>query len=154
MRRVEISGENDDPEGLLPSAFEDERTGRVVIVYVNRTSSPINVKLSFKGADKFFTFTPYVTSDLEGEDLRRHASFWPGRVYTVPERSVVTLVSGVGLFHLLYSIGQFLLLAMIILAGIRFGPHLYGKLMKWKRERDFKNLGEFVPVEEKEETDT
>jgi O-glycosyl hydrolase len=102
MRRVELAGESHDKNGLLGSAWVDERDGGLVLVYINEGSLAEDVEVTFTGsakeqASKMTGMVPYVTSDRPGDDLKEYA-FAPldasGKlVYSIPARSAVTLVA-------------------------------------------------------------
>jgi O-glycosyl hydrolase len=92
-KRVEIAGVEGDPESLLGSAYADLNTGKVAIVYVNRGYGPVNVNIDFTGTiSSFYALTPFVTSDTEGDNLKPYPTVAAGGTYTIPPRSVVTLV--------------------------------------------------------------
>jgi len=96
--RVSLGGENDELDGLLASAYKNESSEDVIVVYVNMGFSPIEVDLTVDGleeTDRIASFTPYVTSDEWEHDLLEYPAISPEEHYTVPARSVVTLVGRV-----------------------------------------------------------
>jgi O-glycosyl hydrolase len=87
--RVELSGPQ-DISGLMGSAYINPDTGRVVLVFVNIGQAAR--RISFGDAfTRQKAFTSYTTSATE--DLARGRSSLSTDGYTVPARSVVTLVS-------------------------------------------------------------
>ncbi|MBX7258577.1 MAG: hypothetical protein K1Y02_19610 [Candidatus Hydrogenedentes bacterium] len=91
--RVSLTGA-DDEFGLLGSAYVSPAKDKVVLVFVNMSASNKPVSLRFKGCQRgraIESFTPWITSD--SDDLKEYAPVRADDVYTVPARSVVTLVS-------------------------------------------------------------
>jgi len=95
MVRVGLTPDSDDPGGLLGSAYADLRHGTVAVVYVNMSHDEKTVSLNVADdADMLVdAFVPYITSDRPGDDLRQTAFIRPGSPFTIPPRSVITLVS-------------------------------------------------------------
>jgi O-glycosyl hydrolase len=96
MQRVEVQGANHDVLGLMASAFKDERSSRVVAVYINIGDAERKVQLSFitsAGERKPRAITPHVTSDKGGDELKEYPRLGPDATYRIPARSVVTLVA-------------------------------------------------------------
>jgi len=96
--RVSLGGENDELDGLLASTYKNEIGEDVIVVYVNMSDLPIEVALTIDGleeTDRIASFTPYVTSDEWEHDLLEYPAISPDERYTVPARSVVTLVGRV-----------------------------------------------------------
>ncbi len=93
-RRVSLAGAQ-DLNGLLGSAWDDREAGRLVVVLINMGTAPEAIRLRERhlpdGA-AVRSWTPWITSDQPGDDLRRNSSFPGGTDYAVPARSVVTLV--------------------------------------------------------------
>jgi hypothetical protein len=93
MVRVDLSGEKHDVLGLEGSAWLDTASNRIVVVYVNAAKVPQQVILTLTNGNALPThWTPYVTSDAEGDDLRKMDSVDAGQRVELPARSVVTLV--------------------------------------------------------------
>lgn len=102
MRRLELIGEGHDKSGLLGSAWIDERSAGVVLVYINEGTLAEDIEVAFTGsanpkAPRMTGMVPFVTSDKPGDDLKQYA-FTPvdasGKLaYSIPARSVVTLVA-------------------------------------------------------------
>jgi autotransporter-associated beta strand protein len=94
--RIDFTGDNSNVNGLLASAYRDNTTQKITVVYVNMSAENVDVQPNFLNAAGYQTdyLTPYVTSDTPGDDLKQYASFLVGSVYTVPAKAVVTLVSG------------------------------------------------------------
>ncbi len=95
-KRVAFAGDNTNVNGLLASAYRNDATGDFDIVYVNEQTTPQAVNVSVANATGFKSdyFTPYVTSDTPGDDLKAYASVLADDTYTVPAKSVVTLAAG------------------------------------------------------------
>jgi autotransporter-associated beta strand protein len=95
-QRIDFTGDNSTPLGLLASAYRDNTTRKITVVYVNQNTGGVEVQPNFNGAAGYQTdyMTPYVTSDTPGDDLKQYDPFLIGSSYTVPARAVVTLVSG------------------------------------------------------------
>ncbi len=93
MVRVEISGDGlQDYANLVATAYHDEKSGRVVVVYVNSGKKPLNVRPMIKGAKVGSkTLQTYVTSALAGESLKPMQRGKLGATIGVPARSVVTV---------------------------------------------------------------
>ncbi len=99
MQRVEVEGANHDVRGLMASAFKDDRSRRVVTVYINMEDMARQVTLSFTSAmaeRKPRWMTPYITSDRAGDELKEHARLGPDATLRIPPKSVVTLVAEFG----------------------------------------------------------
>ena len=95
MRRVELSGEELDPRGLLGSAYKDDKARRLVLVYVNMGFEARRVEPRLAGgaqAPRLKSITPFVTTDRAGDDLRPLPAQGPGPV-EIPARSIVTLMA-------------------------------------------------------------
>jgi len=90
--RVNLSGAN-DKYGLLGSAYLNENRDKLIVVLINMASSEIPVKLDVNGinTEDNLLFTPYVTTDFEGDDLKEYPHFSSEATYNVPARSIVTL---------------------------------------------------------------
>lgn len=106
-KRVRCSGAN-DRYGLMGSAYISPDQENIIVVFVNMSESEEPVSFQISGLDsnkKVQSFTPYVTSDKLGDDLRKYADFSADNVYMVPARSIVTLVgkiidtTGLDFFH-------------------------------------------------------
>jgi O-glycosyl hydrolase len=88
MRRVELTGGGHGFEGLLGSAYLDEKSAKVVMVYINLGKEAEKVSWTFKGAGPK-GFTPYVTS--EDSDLKKEDEVSSDGA-EIPGRSIVTFV--------------------------------------------------------------
>jgi autotransporter-associated beta strand protein len=95
-KRVAFAGDNTNVNGLIASAYRNDTTGDFDIVYVNEQTTAQAVSLNLTNATGFKSdyFTPYVTSDTPGDDLKAYPSVLLGDTYSVPAKSVVTLVGG------------------------------------------------------------
>jgi len=92
--RVKLSGANDE-HGLLGSAYLNENRSQLIVVLINMSTAEIPITMTINGANSetSFVFTPYITSDSPGDDLKEYAQFSSDITYNVPARSIVTLVS-------------------------------------------------------------
>ncbi len=93
-RRIGMTGA-DDLYGLMGSAYTDAAREKLILVFVNVAETKKVVSLEVKGLsgrEEVEEFTPFVTS--EANNLTEHAPIDMGKPYTVPARSVVTLVGG------------------------------------------------------------
>ena len=96
MRRIELSGVENDIQGLMRSAYKDESGRKIVAVYVNMASEPQRVRLHFvlgKRSWKLQSLTPYITSDREGDELKAYPPLPAAQAFEIPARSVMTLVA-------------------------------------------------------------
>jgi hypothetical protein len=96
LRRIGLSGAEDDINGLMRSAYKDEAGRRIVAVYTNFGKEPRQVLLNFalgKRNWRLESVAPYVTSDREGDELKAYPSPPAGEPFEIPARSVVTLVA-------------------------------------------------------------
>jgi hypothetical protein len=94
MKRCGFTGEGADPNGLLGSAWREETTGEIVVVYVNMAMNYAPVKLSFKGLSSPFAPTivrSYVTSGTAGDDIRPAGTRLVTDTLQILPRSVTTL---------------------------------------------------------------
>jgi hypothetical protein len=91
MVRVELSGPQ-NVDGLMASAYLDEKNGRKVVVFVNFASEQKNVRLqSSLPADVETKFSTYLTS--ADKNLAAGESVSIAEPFSIPPRSVMTLVS-------------------------------------------------------------
>lgn len=96
MQRVEIQGADHDVHGLMAAAFKDDRSRRVVVVYINIGNADRQVSLLFannSGPRTPASITPYVTSDRPGDELKRYPQLGVDATILISAKSVVTLVS-------------------------------------------------------------
>jgi len=95
--RINLNGA-DDKYGLLGSAYLNPVRDQIIIVFVNMGESAEPVQLNISGLDtnkRAFSFTPYVTSDNDGDDLKEYPVFKTDSIYYIPPRSVVTLLGDI-----------------------------------------------------------
>ncbi len=93
-QRISCTGA-DNPTGLMASAYVDSSGSRIIMVLINAgtTDQKIDVSLSgLSSSQKLSYFTPFVTSNEKGCDLRKFAYFPADSAYDVPAYSAVTLV--------------------------------------------------------------
>jgi len=77
MQRVEVRGANHDIRGLMASAFKDDRSRRVVMVYINMGDAPRPVTLTFttaSGQRRPASVTPSIHYVRSGGRLAKAAS--------------------------------------------------------------------------------
>ena len=96
MQRIELrGGHQPDLNGTMASAFLNSQNGQLVVVFVNEADNPVNIRLNVSGTtqEKFTAthFTAYTTSAQKSLAADGLADVTHG--YTLPPRSVVTLVS-------------------------------------------------------------
>ncbi len=81
-----------DINGLMSSAWRDPVNGKIVVVYINAGDQPAVVDLKVSGGQSV-KWTPFVTSDKPGDDLREYPAIAAGKAIHIAATSVVTLVS-------------------------------------------------------------
>jgi O-glycosyl hydrolase len=92
--RIELSGAN-DKYGLMGSAYLNQEQDEVVIVFINMADDGQRVNFNFLNpatSQNVKTLTPYITSDLPGDDLKKYSDVNLDSTFVVPARSVVTFV--------------------------------------------------------------
>ena len=95
--RIELANA-DDKSGLMGSAYLNADRSRLIVVFLNMRAMGKPVLISITGSDaakKITNFTPNVTSDAPGDDLKACPSFSADSTYAVPGRSVVTLTADI-----------------------------------------------------------
>jgi len=94
--RIEFEGANNDIEGVLASGWRDATTNELTLVYANQLNANEVVNHDFRNAGSFKSdyLTPFVTTDAVGMNLAEQTPFLVGQNYTLPARSMVTMVSG------------------------------------------------------------
>ena len=92
--RLDIQSKNDtnDPEGLMISSYIHHADQQLVTVIINYSNEKKVIDLKTKNVS-VKDFTPYVTSDREGDNLAPLPKVKYGSKITIPERSVVTLIA-------------------------------------------------------------
>lgn len=97
-KRIAMTGlPNNDPNGFLGSAYIDEANKQVISVFVNNTSEAKDIRLqadNLPAGTKVYQYIPYVTS--AADDLTEKSAVAAGNAYSVPAKSIVTLV---GAYH-------------------------------------------------------
>ncbi len=93
MKMVELDADGHDIRGLMGSAYKDEKARTIVAVYVNMSSDEQRVTVSFDTRWKLQSVQPYVTSSKEGDELKAYPALKEVKGYTIPARSLVTLVA-------------------------------------------------------------
>jgi len=92
--RVEVTGENmnvNNPIGLMVSSYMDNANKKMVTVLINYGFSDIKYKVQFKGVNLEY-LTPYSTTSSIGKGLNPQPQIKTSEVFTVPQRSIITLV--------------------------------------------------------------
>ena len=85
----------DDRYGLMASAYVDSSDTKIIMVFVNVSSSNKQIKFNFSGLDslqKIKYLTPYITRDKPDDNLRAYLAVPVGNGYVIPAKSVVTMV--------------------------------------------------------------
>jgi O-glycosyl hydrolase len=91
-RRVWSVLPNEAVEGLHGSAYISPKGDQLVVVLVNCGSEAEAIALGVTGG-RLQTAIPYITSDRAGDDLRKMSAVDLNKAFSVPSRSVVTLVA-------------------------------------------------------------
>ena len=80
---------------MMGSAYIDSANTKVILVFVNVSSSSKEIQFNFSGLDSLQQIkylTPYITSDNAGDNLKAYNAVSVDSIYTVPAKSVVTMV--------------------------------------------------------------
>lgn len=88
-RRIQLDGATTDPWGILASAYQDPKSGRLVFVLLNTENRGLDAVIPVKGEG---TQRGWITSDRPGHNLAPFALSAPGKTFRVPSRSVLTIV--------------------------------------------------------------
>ncbi|WP_411344417.1 glycoside hydrolase [Paenibacillus sp. WLX1005] len=91
--RIGLDGAN-NPDGLMGSAYYHSKDKQLSVVFVNNSTTVQTVQLNISnlpGGKQVKQLTPYITSDTQ--DLQRQSAVPVTQSYTIPARSVVTLVA-------------------------------------------------------------
>jgi autotransporter-associated beta strand protein len=94
-QRIQFDGAN-NISGLLVSAWKDATKNDLTLVYVNQltTNEVVNHTFNNTATLKADYFTPYLTTDNSRVNVQAQTQFLIGQDYTIPARSMVSLVSG------------------------------------------------------------
>jgi len=92
-----------DKYSVMASAYKDEENDKLIVVLINVTDEEEEFSFSIDSVDSGFTFTSFITSDNEDDDLREDITFSLNDGITIPAKSVVTLVGDLGIVN---SVGQ------------------------------------------------
>ncbi len=79
-------------QDVMVSAYTG-KDKKPVIVAINYTQSPVNLKVNAAGLSVKKGFKAYITSAAKGDDLKASALIAPGKQVLLPPRSITTLVS-------------------------------------------------------------
>lgn len=96
MQRVALTPAKTPHPKLLGSAYVDDQNGKVVMVYTNLGDQPETIGLAVASQTSGLSvanWTPYITSDAPGDDLRQLPKVSANQTLNIPARSVVTFVS-------------------------------------------------------------
>lgn len=96
MRRIETAVQNQHINGVMGSAYKDEKTRQVVAVYINMSTADQSRQIDFglgQRTWKVQSLTAYITSDAPGHELKRMPVKNGVDQIEIPARSVVTLVA-------------------------------------------------------------
>lgn len=96
-RRVTMPG-LDDVHGLMGAAFVSPQTNSAALVFVNHSKNSCVVVPRLHGlspGQKISSWTPWVTSGSTSDNLSARPPFSGGASFSIPRRSVVTLVADV-----------------------------------------------------------
>jgi len=89
-QRIDVQNP-DDWEGLMASGYRSPIGDKLVFVYINSSSSAIQVNTEIANVPTTITsITPYTTSD--SQDLEQGATFTSLNNYEIPANAIVTLV--------------------------------------------------------------
>jgi O-glycosyl hydrolase len=102
-RRIQVSGAN-NLSGLMASGYISPDTSELVIVYVNWSTSQKSVthRLSnLSNGNTVASLTPYITNAYN--NLSKQETIAGHAVFTIPARSVVTLVASLDDENLIYT---------------------------------------------------
>jgi hypothetical protein len=94
MRRIELAGDGHDIRRLMGATFKDDKSHRVVAVYLNLGTEDCQVVADIAGERPWRPreLALHVTSDRPGDELRACPTVAPGAAVTIPARSAVTMV--------------------------------------------------------------
>jgi O-glycosyl hydrolase len=91
-QRVQLAGLEGSTQ-VMGSAYVDTANRKVVTVLINESQNDRPVTLDIQG-QSVTSYTPYVTSDASGDNLSAKSPVtYAGNQYTLPARSIVTLVA-------------------------------------------------------------
>ena len=95
--RIQLAGA-DDVTGLMASAYLNSKGNQLIIVFINVSNSPQKVTFSLSGIgphQKIESLTPFVTTHSSGIDLQAYPEISLADLYTVPGRSLVTMLGDI-----------------------------------------------------------
>ena len=93
-QRIDCAGA-DDRYGLMTSAYVDSSDTKIIIVFINVSSSDKQINFKFSGLDSLQTIkylTPYITRDKPDDNLKAYLAVPVSNGYVIPAKSVVTMV--------------------------------------------------------------
>jgi O-glycosyl hydrolase len=90
-QRIELDGLSQNYEGLVGSAFASPDGKQLVIVYANSGATPATTRLS-PASGNFTRQQLHLTSDTPGDDLRPLPEAAAGTPFTIPAKSIVTVL--------------------------------------------------------------
>ena len=89
---VESKTDVNDPTGLMVSSYIHETDKQLVTVIINYSNAKKTIDLKTKNLS-VKEFTPYITSDKQGDNLAPQKKLKYGSRISIPEKSIVTLVA-------------------------------------------------------------
>ena len=95
--RIEVSGA-DDKEALMASGYINAEKDKIFIVALNvsQNAAPLSFQVAgLQDNQHIQNLAPYLTSNAAGDDLRQLASFPTDKEFSLPPRSIVTLVGDI-----------------------------------------------------------
>lgn len=90
FQRIGIEGAFDSIYGVMPSAYRDPKTGRIVLVLINNETSSHEIELALPAGK--WTQSAWITSERPGHNIAPHQAPPQGQPMVVPSLSVMTLV--------------------------------------------------------------
>ena len=82
------NGDTNELRDVMSSAYLN-KDGKLVVVMINYSDEEREIKLDFSD-DKSRSMIPYITSDIEGDDLKPSNAVKEGDIYILPAKSIVT----------------------------------------------------------------
>jgi O-glycosyl hydrolase len=94
FQRVAIDSDAHSHMEWSGSAYVNDATRQLVIVYLNQSNAAVHVQLRVCKHDSSpvaLSLTPHITSDIPGDELKPYPMLSTGQPVTIPPRSVTTL---------------------------------------------------------------
>ena len=87
---IGLEGDFDSIEGVMPSAYRDPKSGQIVLVLINNTTSSEEIELALPSGR--WNQKAWITSERPGHDIAPFKTSPLGQPLLVPSRSVMTVV--------------------------------------------------------------